>query len=84
MNKEKKIEKHLKTKTITEEILEWSENFLEKPSDKLGGWSVCPYAKSARLKNQVKIVEVEKSKDFLTTIVKESRTIKEQKKKLVW
>lgn len=83
MNKEKKIEKHLKTKTITEEILEWSKNFLEKPSDKLGGWPVCPYAKSARLKNQVKIVEVEQSTNFLTTLVKEARTIKEQKKKLI-
>ena len=46
-------------KTITKEILEWSENFLEIPSKKLGGWSVCPYAKAARLKNEVKIVEVE-------------------------
>ena len=70
-------------KTITEEILEWSENFLEIPSKKLGGWSVCPYAKAARLKNEVKIVEVEHSKDFLYTVTSEARTIKEQNKKLV-
>lgn len=70
-------------KTITKEILEWSENFLEIPSKKLGGWSVCPYAKAARLKNEVKIVEVEHSKDFLYTVTSEARTIKEQNKKLV-
>ena len=40
-------------------------------------------AKSARLKNQVKIVEVEQSKDFLPTVVKEARTIKKQDKKLI-
>ena len=45
-------------KTITEEILEWSEKFLEIPSKKLGGWSVCPYAKAARLKNEVKIEDL--------------------------
>ena len=70
-------------KTITKEILEWSENFLEIPSKKLGGWSVCPYAKAARLKNEVKIVEVEHSKDFLYTVTSEARTIKKQNKKLV-
>ncbi len=52
-------------KTITEEILEWSENFLEIPSKKLGGWSVCPYARAARLKNEVKIIEVPYKTHFL-------------------
>ncbi len=64
--------------SITEELLAWSENFLEKPNKELGGWAVCPYAKAARLKNQLKIVEVEYSQDFLYTVSKEARTIKEQ------
>jgi len=70
-------------KTITQDILDWSINFVEKTSDKLNNWPICPYAKQARLKNQVKIVEVKDAKDFLFTVVKESRTIKEQNKKLI-
>ena len=69
--------------SITEELLAWSENFLEKPNKDLGGWAVCPYAKAARLKNKVKIVEVDHRKDFLYTVSKEARTIKEQKKQLI-
>lgn len=69
--------------SITEELLAWSENFLEKPNKELGGWAVCPYAKAARLKDKVKIVEVDHRKDFLYTVSKEARTIKEQKKQLI-
>ena len=69
--------------SITEELLSWSENFLEKPSKDLGGWTVCPYAKAARLKNQVKIIELKDSNEFLYTVSKEARTIKEQNKKLI-
>ena len=69
--------------SITEELLAWSENFLEKPNKDLGGWAVCPYAKAARLKDKVKIVEVDHRKGFLYTVSKEARTIKEQKKKLI-
>ena len=69
--------------SITEELLAWSENFLEKPNKDLGGWAVCPYAKAARLKDKVKIVEVDHRKDFLYTVSKEARTIKEQKKQLI-
>ena len=69
--------------SITEELLAWSENFLEKPNKDLGGWAVCPYAKAARLKDKVKIVEVDHRNDFLYTVSKEARTIKEQKKKLI-
>lgn len=69
--------------SITEELLSWSENFLEKPSKDLGGWTVCPYAKAARLKNQVKIIELNDSKEFLYTVSKEARTIKQQNKKLI-
>ena len=69
--------------SITEELLSWSENFLEKPSKDLDGWTVCPYAKAARLKNQVKIIELNDSKEFLYTVSKEARTIKQQNKKLI-
>lgn len=47
---------------ITQDILNWSINFVEKKSDKLNNWPICPYAKQARLKDQVKIVEVKMQK----------------------
>ena len=70
-------------KKITQDILNWSINFVEKKSDKLNNWPICPYAKQARLKDQVKIVEVKNAKDYLFTVVKEARTIQEQNKKLI-
>ncbi len=70
-------------KTITEEILHWSEYFVEQKSKKLDGWAVCPYAQKARLTNTVKVVEVENADDFLFELTKEARTIKDQKKNLL-
>jgi len=70
-------------KKITQDILNWSINFVEKKSNKLNDWPICPYAKQARLKDQVKIVEVKNAKDYLFTVVKEARTIQEQNKKLI-
>jgi len=41
--------------TVTQDITHWIENFVEQPHPALGGWPPCPYARSARLKNTVKI-----------------------------
>ena len=45
---------------IAEEIelklTEWMINFVEKPHPGLGQWAPCPYARQARISNQVKIV----------------------------
>ena len=38
---------------VRKHILDWVENFVEKPHPALGGWPPCPYARSARLKNTV-------------------------------
>ena len=70
-------------KTITEEILHWSEYFVEQKSKKLDGWAVCPYAQKARLTNTVKVVEVKSADDFLFELTKEARTLKEQEKELI-
>ena len=70
-------------KTITEDIFTWSEKFVEVDNKALGGWPLCPYAKQARLKDQVKVVEVADSKDFLDIVIQQARTIKEQHKKLI-
>lgn len=42
-------------KQIKQDILSWSENFLEIPHAALGNWSPCPYARRARLNHQVDI-----------------------------
>ena len=41
--------------TVIKDILDWCENFVEKPHPALGGWPPCPYARSARLKNTIGI-----------------------------
>jgi hypothetical protein len=40
---------------VKQDILSWSENFLEQPHPALGNWSPCPYARRARLNHQVDI-----------------------------
>ena len=60
-------------RTITEDILTWSKDFLEKPSKDLGNMPVCPFAKKTRQNNKLKIVEVKKSEDFLNKVVDESK-----------
>jgi hypothetical protein len=40
---------------LRQDILAWSENFVEKPHPALGGWPPCPFARSARLKNTIGI-----------------------------
>ena len=69
-------------KTITEDILSWSKDFVELPNKHLGNLPTCPYAKTARLKGQIRIVEEPKGEDFLITIVKECEQIKTIDKKI--
>ena len=45
-------------KTITEDILDWSENYLEPKNKYLGDVPVCPYARMARLKKTYRILEL--------------------------
>lgn len=40
---------------VTTKLLEWMEEFVEKPHPSLGGWPPCPYARQARLSNQIDI-----------------------------
>jgi hypothetical protein len=42
-------------KTVTHDILTWSENFVEVPHPALGGWPPCPFARQARLQGTVGI-----------------------------
>lgn len=42
---------------MKQEILKWIEEFVEQPNPKLGNWAPCPYARAARINNQIKIIE---------------------------
>ena len=41
--------------TVTQDILTWSETFVEVPHPALGGWPPCPFARQARLRGTVGI-----------------------------
>jgi hypothetical protein len=40
---------------VTAKLLSWMEEFVEKPHPGLGDWPPCPYARQARLTNQIDI-----------------------------
>ena len=41
---------------IEQKLTDWMVNFVERPHAGLGNWPPCPYARQARLTNQIKIV----------------------------
>jgi len=40
---------------MQEKIIQWMQDFVEKPNPKLGNWAPCPYARAARINNQINI-----------------------------
>ena len=40
---------------ISQKLLSWLEEFVEQPHPSLGNWSPCPYARQARLSNNIVI-----------------------------
>lgn len=38
-------------------ILNWLQEFVEQPHPKLGNWAPCPYARAARINNQIEICQ---------------------------
>ena len=63
-------------RTIKEDILSWSKDFLEIPNKHLNNFPVCPYAKKTRLDNHINIIEHNDSETFLDVVVKESNNFK--------
>jgi hypothetical protein len=43
-------------KEIEQKLTDWMVNFVEQPHPGLGQWAPCPYARQARITNQIKIV----------------------------
>ena len=63
-------------KSITDDILEWSEKYIEPKNEHLGV-SVCPYAKRARLENKYKILECHNFAHFQDTIIEGAKLAKD-------
>jgi len=42
--------------SIKQQLLAWMEEFVEQPNANLGNWAPCPYARAARINNQISIV----------------------------
>lgn len=44
---------------IQEQLLAWMKEFVEQPNPVLGNWAPCPYARQARINNQIKVEFIE-------------------------
>ena len=64
-------------RSITEDILQWSEYYLEPKNKHLGDVPVCPYAKQARLKNTYRILECHNFANFQDTIIEGAKLVKD-------
>lgn len=70
-------------KTITEDILSWSKDVIEKPNEYLGNVPVCPYAAKARQDNALKVLEVKEANKLIEKIVEGTELIKDPKTDIV-
>ena len=70
-------------KSITEDILDWSKNFIEKPNEYLGDVPVCPYAAKARQDNALKILEVYDHNNLIDKIVEGTELAKDPKTDII-
>ena len=64
-------------KSITEDILEWSEKYLEPKNKYLGDVPVCPYARTARLKKTYRILECKNFNAFQDAIIEGAKLAKD-------
>jgi hypothetical protein len=55
---------------IVEKLTKWMTEFIEVPNTKLGDWAPCPYARQARVNNNISIKFA--SIPELTEVIKES------------
>ena len=69
-------------RTIEEDIISWSKDFLELPNKELDGKPVCPYAKRARVSGQISVVVEESGENLLQTIVNQCNKFTKSGKKI--
>tara|TARA_B100001113_G_scaffold157270_1_gene128597 strand:+ start:863 stop:1411 length:549 start_codon:yes stop_codon:yes gene_type:complete len=63
--------------SITDDILTWTEKYLEPKNKHLGDVPVCPYARIARLKKTYRILECHDHDKFLDTIIEGINLVKQ-------
>ena len=63
--------------SITDDILTWSEKYLEPKNEHLGDVPVCPYAKQARLRKTYRILECHNFAKFQDTIIEGAKLAKD-------
>ena len=63
-------------RSIKEDIISWSKDFLEIPNKHLNNFPVCPYAKKTRLDNHINITEHHDSSTYLEAVIKEANNFK--------
>ena len=68
-------------KDITEKLNKWMIEFVEEPNLKLGDWAPCPYARQARVNNNIAIKFAEMLE--LTPVLRESIDTLENKEVVV-
>ena len=64
-------------RSITEDILQWSEFYLEPKNEHLGDVPVCPYAKQARLRKTYRILECHNFAQFQDKIIEGAKLAKD-------
>ncbi|NDB64711.1 MAG: hypothetical protein EB168_03445 [Euryarchaeota archaeon] len=42
---------------MRQQLLDWMQSFVEQPNPNLGNWTPCPFARAARINNQIDIRE---------------------------
>jgi len=63
--------------SITDDILTWSEKYLEPKNEHLGNVPVCPYARMARLQKTYRILECHNFANFQDTIIEGAKLAKD-------
>ncbi len=63
-------------RTIKEDILSWSKDFLEIPNKHLNNFPVCPYAKKTRLDIHINILEHNDFSTYREAVIKEAENFK--------
>ena len=69
-------------RSITEDILSWSKDFLEQPNKHINNLPVCPYAKQTRINNQIEIIEHNDSNTLLEKVINQANSFKNTNKKI--
>ena len=64
-------------RSITEDILQWSEYYLEPKNKHLGDVPVCPYARMARLQKKYRILECHNFAEFQDIIIAGTKLVKD-------